>query len=161
MPTTELREAISDLLNDYAECIDDDRLEDWPEFFTEHCLYQVLPRENADQGLPIAVIRCDGKAMLEDRVTAYRKANLFAPHTYRHLVGAPRIRAEHGGMITVRSNYALFRTSSDPINYGTSELFSVGEYRDQMTMAENRLLLHQRIVLADTSRIKSLLVTPI
>jgi len=127
MVSQELRSAVEDLIHAYVQCIDDDRLEEWPDFFTEDCLYQIMPRENTDQGLPIAVMYCDSRGMLQDRVVAHRKANLFAPHLYRHLVSALRVTDQDKGMVTARSNYAVFRTALDPINYGTTEVYSVGE----------------------------------
>src|SRR5215813_5181259 len=130
MDNRELRDAVEELLHAYVQCIDDDRLEEWPDFFTEECLYQIVPRENADQGLPIAIMYCDSRGMLQDRVVAHRKANLFAPHVYRHLVSAIRVTSQDAGTVVARSNYAVFRTSLDPVHYGTTEVFSVGEYQD-------------------------------
>src|SRR5690606_25857392 len=37
---------------DYAATIDDDRLEEWPEFFTDDCLYVVTHRESYEAGYP-------------------------------------------------------------------------------------------------------------
>ncbi len=161
MVSQELRSAVEDLIHAYVQCIDDDRLEEWPDFFTEDCLYQIMPRENADQGLPIAVMYCDSRGMLQDRVVAHRKANLFAPHLYRHLVSALRVTDQDKGMVTARSNYAVFRTALDPINYGTTEVYSVGEYRDKIVFVDGVAKFQERIVIVDTSRIQSLLVTPL
>jgi len=43
---------IADLLDRYIATIDDDRLEEWPGFFTESCLYEIIPKENEEAGLP-------------------------------------------------------------------------------------------------------------
>lgn len=161
MVSQELRSAVEDLIHAYVQCIDDDRLEEWPDFFTEDCLYQIVPRENADLGLPIAVMYCDSRGMLQDRVVAHRKANLFAPHLYRHLVSAIRVTDQDKGMVTARSNYAVFRTAVDPINYGATEVYSVGEYRDKIVFVDGVAKFQERIVIVDTSRIQSLLVTPL
>ena len=161
MVSQKLRSAVEDLIHAYVQCIDDDRLEEWPDFFTEDCLYQIMPHENTDQGLPIAVMYCDSRGMLQDRVVAHRKANLFAPHLYRHLVSALRVTDQDKGMVTARSNYAVFRTALDPINYGTTEVYSVGEYRDKIVFVDGAAKFQERIVIVDTSRIQSLLVTPL
>ena len=161
MDNRELRDTVEELLHAYVQCIDDDRLEEWPDFFTEDCLYQIVPRENAEQGLPIAVMYCDSRGMLQDRVVAHRKANLFAPHVYRHLVSVIRITGQDKGVVTVRSHYAVFRTSTDPIHYGTTEVYSVGEYRDKIIFSNGTAKFQQRMVIVDTSRIQSLLVTPL
>ena len=68
------REAAEDLVNDYADCLDSDRLEDWLELFTEDCSYRVLPRENADLGLPAPLMLCTNKNMLRDRVESGARA---------------------------------------------------------------------------------------
>jgi len=161
MDNRELRYAVEELLHAYVQCIDDDRLEEWPDFFTEDCVYQIVPRENVEQRLPIAVMSCDSRGMLQDRVVAHRKANLFAPHVYRHLVSAIRVTGPDKGLVTARSNYAVFRTSLDPIHYGTSEVYSVGEYRDKIVFVNGVGKFEERIVIVDTSRIQSLLVTPL
>jgi anthranilate 1,2-dioxygenase small subunit len=66
----------------YVSIIDADRLEEWPDLFTEDCVYEIVPRENADLELPIGVMHCFGRAMLSDRVTSLRKTNVFEPHIY-------------------------------------------------------------------------------
>ena len=41
------------LQDQYINNLDNDRLEAWPTLFTEDCLYEIVPKENADMGLPI------------------------------------------------------------------------------------------------------------
>ena len=86
-----MREAIEDLLADYAEAIDDWQIERWPDFFTEDGVYQIISRESFDAGLPIGILYCEGRGMMHDRVQALRTANIYEPHNYRHLLGRPRI----------------------------------------------------------------------
>ena len=121
-----LRQAIDDLNAAYAACIDADRLEDWPAFFTDPCLYQVVPRENVDAGLPLALIRCDSRGMLADRVVAHREANIFGPHAYRHLIGRAHIVGEDGALVEARTNYAVYRTWLDSASYGETD--DIGYY---------------------------------
>ncbi len=161
MDLREARFLVEELLFDYVQCIDQDRLEEWPHFFTEECLYKVVPRENWDQGLPIALIYCDSRGMLEDRVVAHRKANLFAPHLYRHLVGSIRIVGQEEGLILAQSSYAVFRTFMDPVHYGQSEVYSTGEYRDKVVLVDGRAKFKEKVVIVDTCRVSSLLATPL
>jgi anthranilate 1,2-dioxygenase small subunit len=161
MDARELRFAVEELLHAYVHCIDADRLEDWPEFFTDPCLYRVIPRENADQGLPIAVMYCDSKGMLRDRVVAHRQANIYAPHLYRHTVSAVRVTGQNGNAVTAEANYVVYRTMLDPVDYGSSELFSVGAYHDTIVIDNGTAKFREKIVLLDTARILSLLVTPL
>jgi len=71
---TTLGSRIQALHTDYVHCIDDDRLEEWPDFFTEAGRYRVITRENHELGLPVSLIYCDGRGMLADRISAMRTA---------------------------------------------------------------------------------------
>lgn len=161
MNSREIRDAIEDLQGAYVHCIDDDRLEEWPAFFTERCVYKVIPRENADQNLPIALMYCDSRGMLQDRVVAHRAANLYAPHYYRHMISAIRILSQDRGEITAQTNYTVFRTMADPIHYGETEIYSVGKYVDRIVFEEDTARFQEKIVIVDTGKIQSLLVTPL
>src|SRR5579863_1268921 len=79
------------LNSDYAACIDADRLEDWPDFFLDECLYKITTAENLRRGYAAGVIYADSRAMLRDRVAALREANIYERHAYRHIVGMPRL----------------------------------------------------------------------
>lgn len=161
MNSRETRDAIEELQYAYVHCIDDDRLEEWPAFFTERCVYKVIPRENADQNLPIALMYCDSRGMLQDRVVAHRAANLYAPHYYRHLISAIRILGQERGETIAQTNYTVFRTMADPIHYGETEIYSVGKYIDRIVFEENTARFQEKIVIVDTCKIQSLLVTPL
>src|SRR5215468_9484460 len=82
------RDRIADLYSEYVHLIDDDRLEAWPDLFTEQASYRVTTRENHDRGLPLALIYCAGRGMMADRISALRTANIYEPHVYCHMVSA-------------------------------------------------------------------------
>src|SRR5215831_101876 len=88
-----LRARLADLYCAYTDALDDGELERWPDFFTEECIYKVIPRINFERGLPLAAIYCESRAMLVDRVVALRETTLFAPRSVRHLTSAIRLRA--------------------------------------------------------------------
>ena len=67
-------EALNILNADYAGCIDDDLLEQWPSFFTEKCLYKITTVENYRGGMLAGLVYADSQRMLSDRVTALREA---------------------------------------------------------------------------------------
>lgn len=46
MSPQDLRFEVEEMYYDYVECLDDDQLERWPEFFTDDCVYKIIPREN-------------------------------------------------------------------------------------------------------------------
>ena len=84
------RDRIFDLLAHYGALIDAAQYEEWLGLFASECRYQVMPRENWQRGLPAALMFCDSRAMLEDRVLALREANKYNIHTDRHLIGLPQ-----------------------------------------------------------------------
>jgi anthranilate 1,2-dioxygenase small subunit len=149
--------SLLELQQQYVQSIDDGDLEAWPEFFTDACLYKIVPRENYDAGLPAALMNCGSKGMLVDRVTSLRHANIFNVHTTRHLVGAPRVLAQADGTISTETSYAVFQTQSD----GETSVFQVGRYLDEVIRAGDKLLFRSKICVADTNRVNRLLSTPV
>ena len=87
----ELRARICDFFADYAHVIDDDYLEEWPKFFAQDCIYQITTKENYQSNLPVGIMYCEGRGMLNDRVKALRTANIFEPHSYCHILGGSRL----------------------------------------------------------------------
>ena len=153
----ELQYHVEQLQGRYVECIDDDKLEDWPEFFTEDCIYKIISRENHDRNLPAAAIYCDSKGMLEDRIVSLRNANVFAEHNYRHIISNILINGLNGGVISVQSNYLVLQTKTD----GATEIYNAGKYVDSIVVEGDILKFKEKIAIFDTHQIKSLLVTPI
>ena len=157
MDKQQLRYEVEELIHAYVQCIDDDDLEAWPDFFTDKCDYKVIPRENADQNLPVSVMFCDSKGMLRDRIVALRNANVFAPHFYRHLVSNVRILGEEDGVISVQSNYLVMQTLLD----GETKIYNAGKYVDKIVREGDTLKFQQKHCIFDTYRIQTLMVTPI
>ena len=54
----------------YARTIDSEQFEQWPELFTDPCLYKVTTAENVARGYEAGIIYADSRAMLQDRVSA-------------------------------------------------------------------------------------------
>jgi anthranilate 1,2-dioxygenase small subunit len=157
MDPRELREQVEELLHAYVEAIDDDRLEEWPGFFAEKCLYKIVPRENWDRGLPMSILYCDTPGMLRDRVVAHRKANIFPPHYSRHLVSNLRISGREGDVITAQANYCVMQTRHG----GDTTIYNAGKYLDKVVFENGKAKFREKIVVCDTFRVATLLVTPI
>jgi anthranilate 1,2-dioxygenase small subunit len=157
MISAELRLLIAEMMNEYAHTLDDDRLESWPEFFTEDGLYQIVPRENVQQGLPGVIVVCYGRGMMHDRIKVLREANEFNIHTDRHVVGMPSLKEDADGSLRASTSYALFQTDQE----GESKLFSVGLYNDVIRVVDGKPLFIERTVIVDTFAIPNLLATPI
>ncbi len=151
------RERIELLNEAYAWCIDDGELEGWPRFFTDPCLYRILPRENLEEGLPGCLVYFDSQAMLRDRVLCIREVNIYAPHAVRHLLGRPAVRARPEGGVTVRTNFMVAHTDHE----GHSAMFAVGEYRDIVVEDSGELKFRERTVILDTFTVPSHLAEPL
>lgn len=151
------RHEIQDLLAEYGALLDAGQYDDWLALFDEECRYQVVPRENADAGLPVALIFCDSRAMLEDRIRALQEANKFNIHTDRHLIGLPRNVGNDTAGIIVEAPFAVFQTDQE----GETRLFATGLYRDRLVTERGRLLIRDKLVLLDTFAVPSLLATPL
>lgn len=153
----EIKSEIEELMQAYVQCIDDNRLEEWPEFFAEDCLYQIISRENYERNMPASIIYCDSKGMLKDRVTAHRQANIFEEHVYRHLVNGIRIINQDEDTYTVHTNYAVVQTRLE----GYSEVYNVGRYIDTVVFEGGQAKFKEKKVVYDSLVIPTLLVTPI
>jgi anthranilate 1,2-dioxygenase small subunit len=152
---------IEDLNARYAQAIDDDKLEDWPEFFTPEGTYAIVPRENIELGFEIAIVSCRNRAMMTDRVFAIRKASLYGPHRYRHIISRSLISAGDAGTIAAVTPFVVFQMRTDPIDFGRVETYALGEYRDVYVQTDDGLRLTNRLVVLDNSTVKTLLATPL
>ena len=148
----------------YARCIDADRLEEWPGFFTEKCFYMVTTADNHRDGLEAGLIWADTRGMLTDRVTALREANIYERHSYRHILGQPFLLADGGddedgesGGIRSETSFVVVRIMRD----GSSDLFASGCYLDRYVREGDGMLLTERVVVCDSSRIDTLLALPL
>ena len=93
-----------DLMDEYAELLDADRLEDWLELFTEDCIYEILSRENVEQGLPNIMMWCDNRDMLLDRIDSYRHVNEYNLHWDRHVIGLPLHLGQSQGLWRIEAS---------------------------------------------------------
>ncbi len=153
----ETRQRIEDFLLDYALAIDEDRLESWPDFFTPEGRYRITTRDNEARGLPVGIMLCEGQGMMRDRVLALRTANIYEPHRYRHLPGAPRLSASGEGLVEAESSFIVMRTMQD----GRMDLFAAGSYRDRIRLTENGPLFEERAAVLESRRVDILIVIPI
>lgn len=82
-------QALLRLYTDYAAALDAGQWQQWPEFFTDECVYRIVPRENHERGFPLATLAFESKAMLLDRVYAISETIFHDPYYQRHVIGAP------------------------------------------------------------------------
>jgi 3-phenylpropionate/cinnamic acid dioxygenase small subunit len=151
------RAAVHDLLAEYGGLLDDAKYDEWLGLFAAECRYRVIPRENFERGLPVGLMFCDSRAMLEDRIMALREANKYNIHTDRHLIGLPRLRPPGAEQLMVEASFAVFQTDQE----GSTRLFATGLYRDHLALAEGGLKIREKLVLLDTFAVPTLLATPL
>ena len=142
---------------DYARAIDDDRLEDWPSFFTDKCLYKITSADNHRRGLEVGVMYADTNGMLRDRVAALREANIYERQAYRHVVGLPALDAGPDGAVHAETPFLVVRVMRD----GTMDLFATGRYVDLVVDDSGTLRFRERVVVCDSSRVDTLLAIPL
>ena len=148
---------LAQLNADYARALDDDRLEAWPDFFTEPCLYVVTTAENHRRGYAAGVVYADSQGMLRDRVAALRQANIYERQTYRHLVGLPAILGESDGLVRAETPFLVVRIMRD----GRMDLFATGRYLDVLVDDDGGLRFRDRLVVCDSNRFDTLLAIPL
>ena len=153
----DLRRRIEDLIADYAHAIDDDRLEEWPDFFTDDCSYRIINRENHAKGRRVGIMDCSSKGMLRDRILALREANVYEPHFYRHLQSGIRITGMDGDAYVVETSFAIVRTMQE----GDMSIFCAGKFVDEIVFDGDTPLFSKRLVVTDSNRIHTLIVIPI
>jgi 3-phenylpropionate/cinnamic acid dioxygenase small subunit len=154
MNETAVRQGIHELIAAYAECIDDDRLEEWPDFFVEDCRYLITSRQSYEAGYRHGVVYAASKGMLVDRILALRRANIFEAHRYRHIVGPIRIGSIADGIAEVRSHFIAVRIMHD----GEMSLFAAGRYLDRVAVAAGPYQFVERLVILDSEKIDTLLL---
>lgn len=148
---------LGDLYDRYAAALDNDRLEEWPGFFVEDCLYEIVPKENEDAGLPAPVIHCDNARMLRDRVLSLRHANIYQKPVYRHMMSGLSWAEVEPDVIDATASYVVINTSQA----GESSIYQAGIYKDRIVRTGDGLRFKQRRVIYDTLRVQTLLAFPI
>jgi anthranilate 1,2-dioxygenase small subunit len=152
-----IRLGVQELIGEYAERIDEDRLEEWPDLFADPCRYLVISRGNFEAGMRQGVMYAATRGMLLDRVFSIRRANLFEPHRYRHVIGPMRLKEVVDGVAVVHSHFIVARIMHD----GITTLFATGRYLDRINIATMPYRFNERVVVLDSDKIDTLLAIPL
>jgi 3-phenylpropionate/cinnamic acid dioxygenase small subunit len=140
----------------YAQALDADRLEAWPDFFTEEGIYRIATAENEARGLPLPVLYAEGRAMLRDRVASLRHANIYEPQRYRHVISAALIEEIEKNIYRSTASFLVARIMQS----GETLLFASGEYRDRIVLAPEPRYA-ERVVVCDSQKFDTLLAIPL
>ncbi len=154
-----LHKEIEDFNTAYAAALDEQRLDDWAEMFTDDAFYVVISRENADRGLPVGLIYCENKGMIQDRAFALKNTEMFAPRYLRHIVGNLQVLGEEpNGDIRARANYVVVQVLFDRPD---ARLHQVGVYHDVFRRVGDRLKLAARRCVYDNLLVDNALCLPV
>jgi 3-phenylpropionate/cinnamic acid dioxygenase small subunit len=143
----------ADLFACYADILDEGPIEVWPTFFTEHATYKIVARENHVRGLPLALMLCESRAMIEDRVRAIEELSMYAPRVMRHVISS--VREADGDRVT--ASYAVFETPPE----GDTRVFSTGRYHGRLALDDGTVRFSELTVVYDTALIPTSLIYPL
>ena len=156
-PDAALRFEIEDLYAEYADVLDTEDLVGWPELLVEDAFYDVIPRENYERDMPLAIMRCESRAMMQDRVRAIRETLMFEPRYIRHLISSIRITPEGDGTVSVTANYAVLETLMDEM----TKVLNAGRYVDKLVREDGELRFKEKRCVYDSSVVPNSLVYPV
>jgi 3-phenylpropionate/cinnamic acid dioxygenase small subunit len=149
---------VQDLNARYAHAIDEDRLEQWPDFFAADGRYRITTVENVERGLPLSLIYATSRAMMRDRVNSLRNANVYESQRYRHAVGTPVIEPGDGTIVRAVTNFLVARI----MHTGETTLFATGRYEDRIAVAADAPPhFVEKTVILDSRQIDTLLAIPL
>jgi anthranilate 1,2-dioxygenase small subunit len=152
-----LRERVEALQMAYAYRLDDVDIDAWPDFFTNTGRYVVTTRENVQADRPIGIINCVNRGMMQDRVKAFRTANIFEPHIYNHMLGPAEILEQSADQCRARSNFQVVRI----MERGRMDLYAAGSYHDVISVEKAGLRFQERVVVLDSCSVDILMVIPL
>lgn len=152
-----LRLEIDDLYGRYIRCIDSGKYDDWPDFFTEDCIYKVQPRENFERGLPLATLAFESRGMLKDRVYGIMQTLFHQPYYQRHLVSGLIVTGREGERIRCEANYLVIRTKRHEL----SDILNAGRYYDALVRTGDGLRFAEKVCVFDSELIPNSIIHPI
>lgn len=154
------RLALDDMCQAYAATLDERRYEDWPMFFMPDAMYRVVPRENHELNLPIALIHCEGHGMMKDRVVALREAVMMRPRSLRRFVTPVRIGSGDGSCddpLHIRSNVLLVETLHERM----TQIVLSGVFHDTVVRDGEGWRFSGRLCIFDSLLLPDSLVEPV
>jgi len=154
----EQQQRLHRLYSDYARVLDDGPLGGWPDLFTEESLYLVIPRDNFDKGLPMAIMRCESRGMLQDRVHAVENTIMHEPRYLRHFITNITATLGDGNAINAVANYQVIEVVEGDL----PKILSVGRYIDLISApAEGQMRFVEKRVIYDSVLVPNTIVYPL
>jgi 3-phenylpropionate/cinnamic acid dioxygenase small subunit len=155
--TSELRLDVQEFYFRYAECLDGGRLQHWPEFFLESCVYRITTRRGLRLGRDDDLMNLSSKTAMRDRIVAVGQSEDYEPHLQRHYVSNFRIQAASDEELRVQANFQVLRTFPER----RTELFVSGYYSDRIALNDGRLNLREKFCILDSDIPPESLIYPL
>ncbi len=149
--------ALVQLYAEHDAVLDARQLDRWPGLFTEDARYVLQSRENADRGLPLAIMHFESRGMLQDRVYGARETIFHHPYSQRHLTGLPRVVAHEAKGWRVETSLLVMRTKRDAM----PEVLVVGGTRDHILVTPEGWRFASRHVVYDNDLLPNSIIDPV
>ena len=151
--------AVHDLNARYVEAIDEDRLEEWPDFFADDGKYRVTTAENVDAG-PAAGPDLRHLA----RHAARPRQGVAGGQCLRSAALPPRARRRRSSTAartaSLRGAHAAFMVARI-MHTGETMLFATGCYDDRVVLDGDGRAFAEKTVILDSRQIDTLLAIPL
>jgi 3-phenylpropionate/cinnamic acid dioxygenase small subunit len=150
--------AIDALQVKYVNALDAHDMQEWLDCFDREASYTCIPRENAEQGLPLALMMDDCYERLLDRVNYVTQvwAGTFEDYATRHFVQRLRCR-DAGNLYASNFNFMVVYTSAA----GASEVLVSGQYQDEVVVDGTEAKFRSKTAVLDTIVLPRYLVYPL
>jgi salicylate 5-hydroxylase small subunit len=155
--TAEMRLDVQELYFRYAECLDGGRLQQWPEFFLDSCIYRIATRRSLRMGPDEDIMSLNSKTSMRDRIVAIGQSEDYEPHVQRHMVSSFRVQAASDEELRVQANFLILRTFPGR----QTEYFVSGSYNDRIAVTDGRLNFREKLCVLDSDVPPESLVYPI
>jgi 3-phenylpropionate/cinnamic acid dioxygenase small subunit len=152
-----LRLELEELYAAYGATLDYGKIEEWPDFFTDDCIYKLISRENYDLGLPLGTMFAEKRGGLEDRVTAVIKTTVYHERVITHLITGIRVLSAKGNTIEATANYVVLETL--PNQY--TNILNSGRYSDKIVRKGAKLLFKEKLCIFDSALVPASIIYPI
>lgn len=140
--------AIDALLGRYAQVLDDQDWDRWPDLFAAECSYTVHTLDNLRRGLPLAYMYDDNRGRILDRVKFITEvwAGTIEPYRTRHVTQRTHAAQLADGHWEVRANFHVGFTENDSM----SGLLATGYYEDVVEFSGGDARFARRAVRLDS-----------
>jgi len=155
--TTELRHDVEEFYFRYAECLDGGRLNQWPEFFLDSCVYRLTTQRGLRLGPDEDLMSLKTKTAMRDRIVAIGQSEDYEPHMQRHFLANFRVQVSGDDELRVQANVQILRTYPGR----ATEYLASGYYLDRVAVTGGRLNFREKLCVLDSELAPTDLVYPV